>query len=229
MKTKLTKAIARKVLSVVDAGLVNGVGSPIPGKMCVEAAVCFALGEPHGDKPTCVGAVVRRYKININDGPWSSDKARTAGLRRVAIAQLGSDQIDQKEFSKLVSLGVIQKILPIILRDCAKAIPAHANKLEASAVACEAAKTLDAASYAASYAARAARAASAESYAASDAASAASDAASAASYAASAASYAASAARADKILSLAAEIAVQALITLKTEGSKWLDICKVAA
>ena len=42
----LNKAVARKVLKTVDAGLCSGKGAPEPGKMCVEAAVCFALGLP---------------------------------------------------------------------------------------------------------------------------------------------------------------------------------------
>ena len=72
----LTEDVARKVLETVDVGLVSGVGNPVAGEMCVEAAVCFALGEPHGDRPTCVGEAVRAYKIRINDAGWSSDEAK---------------------------------------------------------------------------------------------------------------------------------------------------------
>lgn len=50
-EVKLSKDVARKVLATVDAGLVSGLGKPIPGKMCVEAAVNYALGRPHGDDP----------------------------------------------------------------------------------------------------------------------------------------------------------------------------------
>ena len=56
---EITHAVARKVLNTVDAGLVLGVGKPILGQMCIEAAVCFALGEPHGDEPSCVAPAVR--------------------------------------------------------------------------------------------------------------------------------------------------------------------------
>ena len=51
---EITQEIAAKVLEIVDAGLVGGVGKPVPGQMCVEAAVCYAMGLPHGDEPTCV-------------------------------------------------------------------------------------------------------------------------------------------------------------------------------
>lgn len=105
--TVITQSIAERVLSVVDKGLVRGMGQPIPGKMCVEAAVCFALGQEHGDNPSCVEDSLRRFKININDsGIWSSDHYRAKGLRRLAIAQLGTfNNFDQIMFlSKLKSL-----------------------------------------------------------------------------------------------------------------------------
>ena len=56
MNIEINEALARKVLDVVDAGLVKGMGVPEPGKMCVEAAVNYAMGAPHGDQPTCVAA-----------------------------------------------------------------------------------------------------------------------------------------------------------------------------
>jgi len=211
MKTKtlrLTKAHAAKVLEVVDAGLCSGLGQPTPGEMCVEAAVCFALGLPHGDDPKCVGAAVRAFKIGLNDAQWSSNEARAKGMREVAIAQLGSDKIPQKEFVKHVVLGTVQKIVPLALRAAAKLIPAHADKLEAAAVACDIVTTLTAARYAAS------DAASAASYAASYAASAASDAASDAAIAR------------DGALSLAASIAVDALRKCRAQGVKWLGLCE---
>src|SRR6202042_692936 len=76
MTVEITRAIAEKVLAVVDAGLTNGLGVAEPGKMCVEAAVCYALGLPHGDDPACVSRALRSLKIRLNDSAWSSDKAR---------------------------------------------------------------------------------------------------------------------------------------------------------
>jgi len=97
---EITREIAAKVLEVVDAGLVSGMGKPIPGQMCVEAAVCYAMGLPHSDDPKCVAPILRSLKIRLNDSTWSSDKARANGLRRLALAQLGSRNVlDEKEFS----------------------------------------------------------------------------------------------------------------------------------
>lgn len=88
---KLARRHARKVLEVVDAGLSQGLGEPIPGQMCIEAAVCYALGLPHGDEPPCVAKAVREFKIILNDtNCWKTPEDRAAGLRRLAIAQLGS-------------------------------------------------------------------------------------------------------------------------------------------
>jgi len=63
----ITRDIAQKVRDTVDAGLSYGIGVPFPGQMCVEAAVCFALGLEHGDDPGCVSPVLRQLKIGLND------------------------------------------------------------------------------------------------------------------------------------------------------------------
>ena len=211
-KPVLNKAVARKVLAAVDAGLVHGLGDPVPGQMCVEAAVCYALGQPHGDDPNCVSSVVRTFKIKLNDSAWSSNSARAKGMRRVAVAQLGSNKIDNRKFAKELVLGTVKTILPFTFRGVAAVIPSHKEALEAAALACEVAKDLSAADSAASAAHSAA-------YSAASAASAADSAA----Y--SAASAAHSAAR-DNMLSMAAEVAVKALKKCGALGVKWLDLCK---
>ena len=91
-------------------------GKPIAGQMCIEAAVCFALGLPHGDEPPCVGKAVREFKIKLNDCNWSSNAARAKGMRKLAIAQLGSDVIDQVRFAELLALKTIQRIVPKAMR-----------------------------------------------------------------------------------------------------------------
>ncbi len=146
----ITREIAAKVLSVVDAGLVSGLGKPIPGQMCVEAAVCFALGEPHGDK------------------------ARAKGLRQLALAQLGSaNALDEKEFVRRVVDYALRVSAPQALRAAASIQKDHEHKaalLDAAArckkegsraAAIEARKAATYATYAAASAARAATAAAA--------------------------------------------------------------------
>ena len=138
--SEITKEIAIKVLKVVDAGLVKGMGRPQPGQMCVEAAVCYAMGLPHSDEPSCVSPSLRRLKIALNDKSWSSNQARAAGLRRLAVAQLGSaDVLDDREFAKRVAELAIRKRVPAALRSAAsiQKDEAHKAKLLEAAKKCE--------------------------------------------------------------------------------------------
>lgn len=101
----ITKEIASKVLETIDAGLTGGLGHPIPGQMCVEAAVCYALGLDHSDDPKCVGHAIRALKIALNDLQWPNDKERAKGLRRLGLIQLGSlGTVDEKLMIQKVAL-----------------------------------------------------------------------------------------------------------------------------
>ncbi len=238
-KIELNKDVARKVLEVVDAGLVNGLGVAEPGKMCVEAAVCYAMGLPHSDKPSCVGSAVRSFKIRLNDARWPTDADRTKGMRKLAIAQLGSDTIDQREFASIVSLKTIQRIVPMAMRYAVekgyKLTDETKVEIEASAKACEDSTNLDIGREASTKARdlmRKVRAADAAADAAAAAAAAYADAAYAAAAAAAAAdaaaAYAAAAADAYrlKVLNCSAQIGLEALIELKSPGCEWLDLCE---
>ena len=239
---EITREIAAKVVEVVDAGLVNGVGLPIPGRMCVEAAVCFALGLPHGDDPKCVSPSLRRLKIRLNDASWSSNQARAKGLRRLAVAQLGSvGVLDEREFVRRVVAMTIRKAVPIALRAAAKRNPKFAVQLEACAVRCEVEGTRDAckegervARAAADADADADAADAAAAYAAADAAAYAAayadgDGGGGGSYAYAYAAYAADAAAydartRDRVLAEYAEHVVQILVDMGAPGVQWLDL-----
>ena len=102
---KITKKLVQKVIETVDAGLCSGVGYPEPGHMCVEAAVCYALGLPHGDEPICVSPAIRALKIRLNDSAWSSNMARASGMRKLAVLQLGTDTgFDDVAFAQQLAL-----------------------------------------------------------------------------------------------------------------------------
>ena len=199
----LTESIARKVLSAVDAGLVRGLGKQKPGHMCVEAAVCYAYGLPHSDNPPCVGSAVRAFKIRLNDARWSSNEARTLGMRALAIAQLGSDAIDQQEFAKMVAEGTIRQIVPLALRKAAdSAKEPHKQAMLDAALVCERDGTREC-SLAANKVARDAVAAAA------------------------AAAY--EDAYADELFNLSADIALQALLALDSPGCAYLGLLAEAA
>ena len=162
---EITREIAIKVRDTVDAGLVKGIGVQVPGQMCVEAAVCYAMGLPHSDEPPCVSPAIRQLKIQLNDSAWSSDKVRGAGMRRLALAQLGSaGVVDDVDFVRRVVEMTIRHFIPIALHAAASIHPIaeHKTALEKASVQCEQAVTLkdceSAAARAAAWAARAARA-----------------------------------------------------------------------
>jgi len=205
----ITEEHIHKIHALLDQGLSSGLGTPEPGKMCIEAAICYALDLPHSDDPGCVAQSVRRLKIRLNDSRWSSNHARAEGMRRLGLIQLGTmGVLDEKEFAKRVARLAIQTCVPNALRaaaflcknqekkdkmlemaDLCEREPTRKNALKGNAAA-------DAAAYVAA-ADAAAYAADAADDAAADAAAYAADAAAvAAAYAADAAAVAADAAAA---------------------------------
>ena len=130
----ITKTFVKKVNTLLDTyGICAGLGKPIPGEMCIEALICYAKGAEHSDTPTCVHHVIRTLVISLNDANWSSNQARAQGLKRLAIAQLGTvDNFDSELFSKRVALHAVSVLTPIALRVAAKIHPEekHKNELE---------------------------------------------------------------------------------------------------
>jgi len=223
-----------KIDKILKRGLSNGLGTA--GKqVCVEAAICEALGLPHGDDPKCVVSDVRAFKIRLNDSNWSSAKARAKGLRDLAIAQLGTkDVLQPGQFSKRMAEQTLRVLIPTlfreVLQDNARCMAA-ADRCEKEGTREAVREARSAAAYATAYAADAAAAA----YAAAAAADVADVAAAAyAAYAAAAAAYAYAAYAAaaakrknkkadpDKYLLLSAKLALEVLTELKAPGVAYL-------
>ena len=221
--TQITTEIRDRLTTAITPGLVSGLGQPEPGKMCVEAAICWSMGEPHGDCPTCVASPDRDYAVAINDSAWSSPAIRAKHMLPLALAQLGTAGTDRTAWEARVIEGTIRRVLPLSLRAAAWGHPdaAHRAMLLAAADRCATEGTREAARSAYN-AANAARSAYAVSYAVSYAVAAANaayaayaaNAANAASYAvAVAAAYAdddAAAYAADLVLSTAVSVALDA-------------------
>ncbi len=250
---KLTRKVAEKVLKVVDAGLVSGLGKAKPGQMCVEAAVCYALGLPHGDNPPCVGESVRSFKISLNDCKWPTDEDRTKGMRKLAIAQLGSNEIDQTKFLEIVGFKCITQILPVIVQNAItedkdndfckkqnKELKPMISKLKKAKDFEEAEKLAEkvwdiyasASAYASDYASAYASAYASD-YAYAYASASAYASAYASDYASAYASdYASAYAYREKnpifnlqVLNMTTQAGLEALIELKSPGCEWLDLC----
>ena len=158
----------QRLIEIINAGLVRGLGEARPGSLCVEAAICLAMGEPHSDRPSCVAVPDGDFGIRINDAPWSSPEARAEALLPLALAQLGTAGTDRGPWLRRVVEGTIRQILPIALRVAARVHPEeqHRAALEAAAVCCEQEGTRDAAGRAAYDAANAEAAAAARAAAA---------------------------------------------------------------
>jgi hypothetical protein len=195
MNIEITKELVAKIDETLSHGLSHGLGKPIPGQMCVEAAICYSLGLDHSDDPKCVDSAIRALKIRLNDSSWSSDFARSKGMRNLAILQLGTvDNFDQKEFVEKLAMFTCTDFLPYFLskQNYVWFTPELKNDLVGAktlANAKNAASAANAAAYAANavyaaYAAYAANAANAAAYTAYSAN---------AAYASSAAAYAANA------------------------------------
>jgi len=156
---EITRDLAAKIVPLVDAGLRAGLGQPRPGEMCAEAAVCYALGLPHGDDPQCVAAALRDLVIALNDKDWSSNAARAKGMKRLIIAQLGTrgPGFDRALFAAKLAEMTIRSIVPIALRAAASmsGLEKYKQSLEDAAASCEKEGTRDAALAAAAAAAAA--------------------------------------------------------------------------
>lgn len=112
----INKELVLEIHAALDKGLTKGLGIPVEGEMCVEALICHKLGLLHSDSPPCVGGQVRLAKITLNDCEWSSNKARAEGMRKLAIAQLGSDKLNQDEFEACLKLESTKRILPFLIQ-----------------------------------------------------------------------------------------------------------------
>lgn len=233
----LTEKQARKVIEVIDCGLVRGMGTANPGKTCIEGAISIALDLPFNDHPACVGIAVAEFKIRLNDCPWSSCAARAAGMKKVGLAQLGSNKLDQIEFSKLLALKTVTKGLPVLLRLLAKNSTYKKDKYEKLAVQCETATDLKSAKFAANVATATTTYAHAAKYAVAfaDATVVATTAVKVAAVVKYAAAFAIDADvvnaavvakyKPDFFYRLMADICLEVLIEMKSPGCKWLYLC----
>jgi len=114
----INQKLVNKINSLLDKGITYGLSEDRKlRKMCLEQVISYALGEGFTDEPSYVGKQVRRFVICLNDQFWSSASARAEGMRKLAIAQLGSDSLDQKEFRDKLLFAVITKMLPAMFRD----------------------------------------------------------------------------------------------------------------
>lgn len=128
----INEAAAKRVLGVLAFGLPSGLGTPLAGRMCVEAAVAYSMGYDHSDRPKCVLEAIASFKISLNDQKWSSDQARGKGLRGVAIAQLGSNTLKSIDFETEIARAFLRRLYPVAAR--LSAISTQSSKRQLASV-----------------------------------------------------------------------------------------------
>ena len=113
---KITRKLTDRIWHLVGQGLSYGLGKRGTGTMCVQASVQAALEEEHNDAPQCVANDVRQFGITLNDRrAWGDKHKRGEGLRRFAIAQLGSDRLPEGKFAASLRLKLLRTRLPLVL------------------------------------------------------------------------------------------------------------------
>lgn len=118
---KITKDKVKKIIELASCGFTYGLGQRKKGQMCVEAAVCYAMGEEeHHDYPECVDSRIADLKISLNDANWSSRKARGDGLVALAIAQLGAGSKYYPKFIAAYERNFIREVFPWVISTFAK-------------------------------------------------------------------------------------------------------------
>lgn len=69
------------------------------------------------DNAMTIDPALRSFVITMTDAPWSSPKARAAGMRKLEAAQLGSlGKLDSIKFVQKLAEQTIRRLLPPILR-----------------------------------------------------------------------------------------------------------------
>ena len=139
--------------------------SPEDGLCLVEAAAYLA-GAPHSDHPRCVCPVLAAFGRALNDGPWSTNEARTDALGPLVALLAGSRATRRVERARAVFLArrALTAYAPLALASAVIALEARgidcADLRNAALLLCEWPKP-ESARYAAYVAISAYRAASA--------------------------------------------------------------------
>jgi hypothetical protein len=169
MEADMTHPLIATVESRFGGVLTKGSHAP-DGHACLLEAVSIARGLDWTDDPS----IVRMPDLRgLNDAPWSSDEVRTMHLLPVGVALYDWAEWPEErrqEFAKRVAEQTIRVIVPMALRQAAKANPKFAADLEAAAKLCADEGTESAAAWSASASAAAAAARSAAASAARSAA-----------------------------------------------------------
>jgi hypothetical protein len=112
----LTDAQQAGLRDLCDAGLCTGKGEPRRGGTCALGALSLVLGGEFTDAPRVVHRIDRAFLTNLNDAPWSSDRARGAAMFPLVRAAVGTAWADRSAWIEAIALGTVQRVLSRSLR-----------------------------------------------------------------------------------------------------------------
>jgi hypothetical protein len=97
----------QRVLDRVE--LVEGIGDPAAGTMCVMSLVARLAGEGHTDHPHCASPVIRAFAVPVNDAMPLEVRRR---LKPFAPRILGTDDGLDRERGAVLRRVLAERILP---------------------------------------------------------------------------------------------------------------------
>lgn len=150
--TTITATIVTNILAAIDAGIIAEAGTYVPGNMPVEDAIRYGFGDEEESEVSRAGGEGGRFLAMLGGSPWSSNSARAAGLRKLAIAQLGSadfdddaTKIDQAAIMSFIAEKTTKRIIPFALADLSHYHKPLRNEINEARILCVEEGTRDAA------------------------------------------------------------------------------------
>jgi len=110
----VTRESCLRLLNLIDKGLSSGLGRSTSSRMNIESCTQFAglIYDKYVSKDVGI------FTAELNDSEnWHTNLNRVKGMRKLALAQLGSSKIDSSKFCENLALETIRKIVPIVLND----------------------------------------------------------------------------------------------------------------
>lgn len=106
MEFEITQQMVQNLLGYVKKGFCNGAGEVSDGQFCVQQAVNMAttMEAETSDGPNCVHKEFNCLGINLNDMEWRGPKTRAKGLKRLAVAEMGTEEWSADKIRKFKTM-----------------------------------------------------------------------------------------------------------------------------
>lgn len=119
--SEISKEVVLLIIADLERQLASSAENSVAGRMIVQQAVCAAFAERYLETPSTVAPMLSAVTIGLNNATWSSDFECGKGMRRLAIAQLGTAKdFDSNRFLYCLAGVLVRKWLPRLLRHMAE-------------------------------------------------------------------------------------------------------------